>query len=243
MMSRQIVLDTETTGISQELGHRVIEIGCIELIDRRETGNHYHVYLNPERLVDEGAFAVHGLSNEFLRDKPLFADVAQDFINYVKGSEVVIHNAPFDVGFLNAELQRLSSDCLMLDQLCTIVDTLSMARKKHPGARNSLDALCKRYEVDNSGRELHGALLDASLLAQVYLAMTGGQCFLFASDGNTSQRESLGEQGVVGLPERTWQIPVCAATAEELVCHQEYLSSMSKQLESDCLWSELEEAS
>ncbi|MCC5793045.1 MAG: DNA polymerase III subunit epsilon [Legionellaceae bacterium] len=171
---RQIVLDTETTGIGHELGHRVIEIGCVEMIDRTLTGKHYHVYINPEREVDDGAFKVHGISNGFLADKPVFSEIIDDFIRFVDGAELVIHNAPFDMGFLNAELKRCQWR-RSLEQHCRVLDTLDLARKKHPGQRNSLDALCKRYDVDNSNRERHGALLDAEILAFVYLAMTGGQ--------------------------------------------------------------------
>lgn len=175
---RQIILDTETTGIGPEQGHRVIEIGCIELIDRKLTGNHFHVYLNPQREVDEGAFRVHGISTEFLQDKPLFQDIVTEFLQFVEGSELIIHNAPFDVGFLNSELNHLKWN-KTLEDYCQILDTLVLAREKHPGQRNSLDALCKRYEIDHFNRELHGALLDAEILAYVYLAMTGGQSSLF----------------------------------------------------------------
>jgi DNA polymerase-3 subunit epsilon len=171
---RQIVLDTETTGIGHEQGHRIIEIGCIELYDRRLTGQHFHCYLNPQRPVDEGAFKVHGLSNTFLSDKPLFKDIKQSFIDFIKDAEVIIHNAAFDVGFINAELARIRP-LSKLEDFCSIVDSLDIARTKHPGQRNSLDALCKRYQVDATDRVFHGALLDAQLLADVYLAMTSGQ--------------------------------------------------------------------
>ena len=172
---RQIVLDTETTGLEVSQGHRIIEIGCVALVNRRLTGNHYHQYINPDREVDQGAIEVHGITNEFLQDKPRFDSIARDFFDYVAGAELVIHNAPFDVGFLDAELQRLNADYPPLSSHCRVVDTLVMARGKHPGQRNNLDALCTRYGVDNSQRDLHGALLDAEILADVYLLMTGGQ--------------------------------------------------------------------
>ena len=175
---RQIVLDTETTGLEPGDGHRIIEIGCIELVDRELTGKHFHHYLNPERAVDEGAFRVHGLSNEFLKDKPLFVDISEELLAFIDEAELIIHNAPFDVGFLNAEFKRIGSKKTIKDH-CQIFDTLVYAREKHPGQRNNLDALCKRYDVDNTNRKYHGALLDAEILAAVYLAMTGGQRSLF----------------------------------------------------------------
>ena len=171
---RQIVLDTETTGLEPAQGHRIIEIGCVEIIDRRLTGNHYHQYLQPDREIDEGAIEVHGISNEFLQDKPRFADVVDDFMDFVRGAELVIHNAPFDVGFLNHELKLLDGSNETIEKICTVLDTLALARKMHPGQKNNLDALCRRYEVNNAHRELHGALLDAEILADVYLLMTGG---------------------------------------------------------------------
>lgn len=187
---RQIILDTETTGIGHELGHRIIEIGCVELIDRKLTGKHFHVYLNPQREIDEGAFRVHGISSEFLADKPLFEAVVSDFLQFVGGAELIIHNAAFDVGFLNSELKHVGWK-KKLEEYCDILDTLVMARDKHPGQRNSLDALCKRYDIDNSNRQLHGALLDAEILALVYLAMTGGQRSLFAEVEHTSENSDI----------------------------------------------------
>ena len=175
---RQIILDTETTGLEPSRGHKIIEIGCVEMVNRKLTGNHYHVYINPQREIDEGAIEVHGISNEFLQDKPLFKDIVDDFIEYVKGSELVIHNAPFDIGFLDHELKSLSGDRGKMADICSVLDTLVLARQMHPGQKNSLDALCKRYLVDNSHRELHGALLDSEILADVYLLMTGGQTAL-----------------------------------------------------------------
>ena len=180
---RQIVLDTETTGLEVSQGHRIIEIGCVELVNRKLTGNHYHQYINPQREIDQGAIEVHGITNDFLADKPAFAGNRGEFLEFVRGAELVIHNAPFDLGFLNSELQRLPASVAdVLKDLCTVTDTLVMARAKHPGQRNSLDALCQRYQVDNSQRDLHGALLDAEILADVYLAMTGGQTALQLSD-------------------------------------------------------------
>lgn len=216
---RQISLDTETTGIGDE--HRIIEIGCIEIIDRRITQNHFHVYLNPQRLVDEGAYRVHGISDEFLQDKPLFCDIMDDFLNFVSGGELIIHNAPFDTGFLNYELQCASTNH-KIEDICKVFDTLVFAKKKHPGQRNSLDALCKRYEVDNSNRQLHGALLDAQLLARVYLEMTGGQTTLFAEDSNLSIKAKpiLEDSGVL----LTSKTPVILANNEELAKHQEFLN-------------------
>jgi len=174
-MSRLIVLDTETTGIDPKQGHKIIEIGCVELMDRQLTGNHYHQYLNPDREIDQGAIDVHGIKNEFLEDKPRFADVCIDFIDYIHGAELIIHNAPFDVGFINNELQLIGHEITDIASICTITDSLKMARAMYPGQRNSLDALCKRLGVINSHRELHGALLDSEILADVYLYMTGGQ--------------------------------------------------------------------
>ena len=175
---RQVVLDTETTGINPKEGHKIIEIGCVELINRRLTQNRFHVYLNPDREIDAGAIEVHGITNQFLQDKPRFADVVEDFLTYTKDAELIIHNAPFDVGFLNHELGLLNRETRTIESNSTVFDTLAYARKKHPGARNSLDALCKRYGIDNSHRDLHGALLDAEILAEVYLIMTGGQASL-----------------------------------------------------------------
>ena len=178
MDRRQIVLDTETTGLEVNQGHRIIEIGCVELINRRITGRHYHQYIHPEREIDAGAMEVHGITLDFLAGKPKFAEVATEFVEFVKGAELIIHNAPFDVGFIDAELDRLEPHGQGVAALCSVIDTLQMARHQHPGQRNNLDALCQRYEIDNSSRSLHGALLDAEILAEVYLAMTGGQASL-----------------------------------------------------------------
>ena len=223
---RQIVLDTETTGIGPELGHRVIEIGCVELIDRKLTGKHYHVYLNPKREVDEGAFRVHGISTEFLQDKPLFKDVLHEFLQFIDEAELIIHNAPFDVGFLNSELKHAKWS-KRLDAHCTVFDTLVMARKKHPGQRNSLDALCKRYDVDNSNRDKHGALLDAEILAFVYLAMTGGQTKLFLDDETSNaDLKTSANQSIATLSSHS---PVTIASVEELSNHNDFIQFLVKK--------------
>lgn len=226
MVMRQIVLDTETTGIGHDLGHRIIEIGCVELLDRKLSGKHFHVYLNPQREVDEGAFRVHGISTEFLQDKPLFKDVARDFIKFVEGSELIIHNAPFDLGFLNAELKKVNWP-IALKEYCSVIDTLVLAREKHPGQRNSLDALCKRYEIDNSNRALHGALLDAEILASVYLAMTGGQADLFDDEqelaANTRIIATKSDQILVS------NSPVIKAEIEELKRHDAFIEFLAKK--------------
>ena len=239
---RQIVLDTETTGLEHEQGHRIIEIGCVELINRRLTGEHFHVYINPERPVDEGAMEVHGITNEFLADKPLFAQVAREFIDFVKDSELLIHNAPFDVGFLDSELARLDGLGRTADH-CAIVDTLAMARKRHPGQRNTLDALCKRYEVDNSQRDLHGALLDAEILADVYLRMTGGQTDLSLASGD---EESQSGQDGDAAPRRVRReglvIPVLRATPEEAEAHEAWVERMDEKTGGACAWRRMEGA-
>ncbi len=223
---RQIVLDTETTGIGHELGHRVIEIGCVELLDRKLTGKHFHVYLNPQRDVDEGAFRVHGISTEFLKDKPLFKDIAAAFMEYIKGAELIIHNASFDVGFLNAELTRAKWSQSLGDH-CQVFDTLSFAREKHPGQRNSLDALCKRYEIDNSNRKLHGALLDAEILAWVYLAMTGGQGSLFADENPlTNNAKKLQSHTFTPL---TSSSPITYASEAEIERHNDFIAFIIKK--------------
>jgi DNA polymerase-3 subunit epsilon len=227
---REVVLDTETTGIDPKDGHRIIEIGCVELLDRRLTGRHFHVYINPEREVEEGAFAVHGISDEFLSDKPLFADVANDFMQFVKGARLVIHNAAFDIGFLDMELERLGGLLGKMGDHCGVVDTLMMAREKHPGQRNSLDALCKRYMVDNSQRDLHGALLDAEILADVYLTMTGGQtALLLAGQGAESDTNSHGVTSIRRLdPSKRGALKVVMPSPAELDAHAERLAAIEK---------------
>ncbi|MBN9228631.1 MULTISPECIES: DNA polymerase III subunit epsilon [Legionella] len=223
---RQIVLDTETTGIGHEHGHRVIEIGCVELFDRKLTGKHFHVYLNPQRQVDEGAFRVHGISNEFLQDKPLFEDKAEEFWEFIVGAELIIHNAPFDVGFLNSELKLIQWN-KKLENFCTIIDTLVLARDKYPGQRNSLDALCKRFGIDHFNRDLHGALLDAEILAYVYLAMTGGQTSLFAEVEETSIHTKTKVQEVAAL--NLINPIVLPANTEEIELHQDFVGFLSKK--------------
>jgi DNA polymerase-3 subunit epsilon len=237
---RQIVLDTETTGLETTQGHRIIEIGCVEVVNRRLTGQHYHQYINPQREIDQGAIEVHGITNDFLADKPLFAQVVAEFLSFVDGAELVIHNAPFDVGFINSELERLAYD-RMIESHCRIIDTLQMARSKHPGQRNNLDALCQRYGVDNSQRDLHGALLDAEILADVYLAMTGGQTTF-----QLGSAEAGGEAGVgtaISAPQRLAQrrqpLPVIRATAEELAAHERTLDKIAKSAGGQVLWREL----
>ncbi|HVY53172.1 MAG TPA: DNA polymerase III subunit epsilon [Gammaproteobacteria bacterium] len=230
-MSRQIILDTETTGIQHEQGHRIIEIGCVELVNRRITNNRFHCYINPEREIEAGAQAVHGITSEFLQDKPLFADVAKDFIDFVQGAELIIHNAPFDVGFLNYELQLTKQNWLPLTEYCRIFDTLALARKMHAGMRNSLDALCKRYSVDNKHREFHGALLDSYLLAQVYLAMTEGQRSLLDELDKTTH--AVAQKFISKINTLRNKI-VIKATPEEEQLHEDYLQKMVKQ--GKCLW-------
>ena len=231
---RQIVLDTETTGLEPADGHRIIEIGCVELSGRRITGRDYHQYLQPERKIDEGAIEVHGITNEFLADKPRMADVAADFLDFIKGAELVIHNAPFDVGFIDHELRLLGPDWGRVADHCTVIDTLQLARQLHPGQRNSLDALCKRYEIDNSQRQLHGALLDARILADVYLAMTGGQVSLSLTAEVQTEQTDVG--AIRRLSADRPPLRVVHATAEELARHEERLDDIEKANGGQCLW-------
>lgn len=224
---RQIVLDTETTGLEVSQGHRIIEIGCIELVNRRVTGNHWHHYINPGREIDSGAFEVHGISTEFLQDKQRFAELAEEFRDYVAGAELVIHNAPFDIGFLNNELALLDPPLAALEETCSILDTLLLARQKHPGQKNNLDALCKRYGIDNSNRSLHGALLDARILADVYLAMTGGQTSLGleAEQGVDTDSEQIEINRIdSGQPLPLWQVDEVALQA-----NREYIEFLATQ--------------
>jgi len=232
-MSRQIVLDTETTGLEPSQGHRIIEIGCVELINRRLTGNNYHQYLQPDREIDEGALQVHGISNEFLKDKPRFSDIADDFMNYLQGAELVIHNAPFDVGFLDHELRLLADGRGVIKDHCSVIDTLVMARKMHPGQKNNLDALCKRYDVNNTQRELHGALLDAEILSEVYLRMTGGQVGLALDSEQTSETEE-GITNVSRISSDRAPLRVISASKDELSAHTAFLKKMGDA----CLWKE-----
>lgn len=237
---RQIVLDTETTGLEVSSGHRIIEIGCVELVNRRLTGNHFHQYINPQREIDQGAIEVHGITNDYLADKPLFERIAGDFVDFVRGAELVIHNAPFDMGFLNAELQRL--DIEPLESICGVTDTLVMARMRHPGQRNSLDALCQRYDVDNSQRDLHGALLDAEILADVYLAMTGGQTSLQLSDATAGDGGQQGAETISRLPAGRQRLPVIEATAAELAAHEAQLDAIGEASGGKVLWRAAREA-
>lgn len=225
---RQVVLDTETTGIGAEKGHRIIEIGCVELIDRKLTGRHYHQYVNPQRPSDEEAVGVHGITDEFLADKPLFQQVAQEFYDFIEGAELVIHNAPFDIGFMDMEFRRVNMP--MTNTFCTVLDTLVMARDMRPGQRNSLDALCKSYGIDNSHRELHGALLDAEILADVYLMMTGGQTDLMFNAGNDEEdtgKVKINLSQFEGIDGST--LPIFKATAEELSEHERLLDLLDKK--------------
>ncbi|MAR93377.1 MAG: DNA polymerase III subunit epsilon [Pseudomonadota bacterium] len=233
---RQIILDTETTGLEPAEGHRIIEIGCVEMINRRLTGNNYHRYLQPDREIDDGAIEVHGITNEFLADKPRFADIVADFLDYIKGAQLVIHNAAFDIGFINHELSLAGKQWGRAEDHCTVLDTLAMARKLHPGQRNTLDALCKRYEIDNSHRELHGALLDAEILADVYLGMTGGQTSLILSAGESDGDDEVTGAGIRRLPAERPRLRVIPASAAELAGHQERLQSINKASGGNCLW-------
>ena len=233
---RQIVLDTETTGLSPQNGHRIIEIGCVELIDRRLTDNNLHLYINPQRDIDAGAMNVHGISNEFLTDKPLFSDLCEQIMDYLCDAELIIHNAPFDVGFLDHELQHLpNSKWQPLSHYCTIFDSLSFARKKHPGQRNSLDSLCKRYDINNTHRVLHGALLDAQILSQVYLLMTGGQKSMSFEQGD-SQENSTTPNKRVAKKCFTGNIKKVQATEEEHKAHVEYIASLAKTSGKKIAW-------
>jgi len=237
MTVRQVVLDTETTGLIPEEGHRIIEIGCVELLNRRRTDNRFHQYVNPGREIDEGAYAVHGITNEFLADKPRFADIVRDLISYLKGAELVIHNAEFDIGFLNHELGLIGSELGVMEDYCTVLDTLSLARQLHPGQRNDLDALCRRYEIDNSQRTVHGARLDAEILADVYLAMTGGQT-AFLLDASEAEPGSFARHESRPLKATT---PVLRANARELSSHEEWLERLDKAVGGTCVWRRLAE--
>ncbi len=233
-MSRQIILDTETTGLEPQQGHRIIEIGCVELVNRKLTGRHFHHYINPQRDIDEGAQAVHGISAEFLADKPVFAQLGEAFLDFVKGAELIIHNAPFDVGFINHEFNLLDKGFGRLEDHCSIVDTLAMARHRHPGQKNNLDALCKRYEIDNSHRELHGALLDAEILADVYLAMTGGQITL-SLGGDDRNADGSHAETIIRV-QRSRPGVILKATPAEMAEHELKLAQIDKASGGNCLW-------
>ena len=237
---RQVVLDTETTGLDPQQGHRVIEIGCVEIQNRRLTGRHFHQYLNPDREIDEAAIEVHGITTHFLADKPRFEQVEADFLEFVSGAELVIHNAPFDIGFLDYELKLSGSGQGKMANICAILDSLVLAREKHPGQRNNLDALCKRYGVDNTQRDLHGALLDAEILADVYLLMTSGQSSL-------SLREEQEERTVTARRDRKFDpnrapLRIVAATADELESHEACLNEIDEASDGGSLWRRLDKA-
>jgi DNA polymerase-3 subunit epsilon len=242
---RQIVLDTETTGLEPELGHRIIEIGCVELLNRRPTGRTFHHYLNPDREIDKGALEVHGITMEQLQNKPRFADIVDEFMAFISGAELVIHNAAFDVAFIDAELKRHSALApsyvgRTVSNECRVLDTLALARQMHPGQRNNLDALCKRYSIDNSHRELHGALLDARILADVYLAMTGGQVGLALGVEDASQAANVGQ--VRALVRPALPLVVIPASPDELKLHDAMLGVIAKASKGKCLWQALEAA-
>lgn len=240
-MTRKVVLDTETTGLEVERGHRVIEIGCVELVDRRASGRTFQRYLNPERAIDAGAVAVHGITDEFLRDKPKFADVADDFMTFIDGAELLIHNAAFDAGFLDDELKRASAAYGRLADHAVVVDTLDMARKKYPGQRNTLDALCKRLGVDNSRREVHGALLDAHLLADVWVAMTAGQTAL-ALGGDAAGAKRGATVPDLAIDHLAVRPRLLCATAVETAAHAARLDGLDKASGHDSLWRRAETA-
>ena len=233
---RQVVLDTETTGLEVEQQHRIIEIGCVELFNRRLTGRTYHQYLNPERDIDEGAQQVHGLTRETLAKEPTFAQVQPEFLEFVRDAELIIHNAPFDVAFLNAELARVER-ANKIDQLCRVLDTLALARQMHPGQRNNLDALCKRYSVDNSHRDYHGALLDARILAEVYLAMTGGQAKLTLSA--ESESNALARRSGPARVSSDVRIAVIRADETELIAHEHVLALLDQASRGQTVWRRL----
>lgn len=231
---RQIILDIETTGLEPSEGHRIIEIGCLELINRRLTEKRWHEYLNPERNIETGAAAVHGITNEFLADKPLFSNIVDSLINFIKGAELIIHNAPFDLSFLNHELRLINQNLGKIEDICQIIDTLPLARKLHPGQKNSLDALCKRYNIDNSHRNLHGALLDAELLFEVYLAMTGGQVSLSLEPHHKLAANYV--DNPLRIANNRPRLLIIHPNPEEEALHQEYLLALDKASGGNCLW-------
>ena len=237
---RQIVLDTETTGLSTAEGHRIIEIGCLEMVNRRLTGREFHRFLNPERDIDDGAVAIHGISREQLETEPRFPEIVDDFLDFIRDSELIIHNADFDVGFLDYELGLMAHPQPRIADHCKVLDTLALARELHPGQRNSLDALCKRYEVDASKRDVHGALIDSELLALVYLAMTGGQSSLLL-DEEAARQEAENSQNISDIPLQTgglvapsWELVVVEPTADEIAAHEALLAKMRES--GACVW-------
>lgn len=226
MSVRQIILDTETTGIDPEAGHNVIEIGCVEMVRRKLTGNTWHQYIKPDREVEAEAIEVHGITSEFLADKPKFVELAHEFLEFVRGAELIIHNAAFDIGFLNTELAR-NGIKERVDEICVVTDTLMLARKKYPGQRNSLDALCRRYGIDNSHRDLHGALLDSEILADVYLALTGGQTSLQLGQGDSEDGE--GAEPIRRIDAGSLVLPVIRANTDETARHEAFLDLLDKK--------------
>ncbi len=233
---RQIVLDTETTGIDPSQGHRIIEIGCVELVNRKLTGNHFHVYINPDREVEYEAMQVHGITNEFLADKPKFKDVYDGFVNFITGAQLVIHNAPFDTGFMDHEFALYNPvKPVKTREICSVLDTLALARDLHPGQKNNLDALCRRYGIDNSHRELHGALLDAEILADVYLLMTGGQTALNLSGQNANQKDEKKMQQIIRFSADRKPTKIIRASADELKQHEDRLNIIEESGGS-CIW-------
>ena len=236
MAHRQIVLDTETTGLEPSQGHRIIEIGCVELVDRKLTGKHHHQYIQPEREIDQGALEVHGISNEFLADKPVFSHIVDEFLAFVDGAELIIHNAPFDIGFLDHELALAANKVKKISKICSVIDSLVLARSKHPGQKNNLDALCKRYGIDNAKRELHGALLDAEILADVYLMMTGGQTSLGLDAKVQFEGAQSDKNTPLTLNKDRSRLAVLAASQAELDAHQALLSVIDKKSDGQCLW-------
>ncbi len=234
---RQIVVDTETTGLEVASGHRIIEVGCVEIIGRHLTGRHFHEYVNPQRDIDQGALQIHGITREFLNDKPVFADIWSDFLEFVEGAELIIHNADFDVEFLNNEMKQMPEDPGSITDYCSIIDSLALARSKHPGQKNNLDALCKRYNVDSSQRELHGALLDAEILADVYLLLTGGQVSL---DLDEKRVDSVASSSVDRVRENRSKLKVIRANPDELARHQARLDQIEQEANGVCLWKKLD---
>jgi len=240
---RQIILDTETTGLETKEGHRIIEIGCVELVDRKLTGKHFHQYLNPDRMIDAGAMQVHGISNEFLSDKPRFYQIVDQLMEYLNGAELVIHNAAFDIGFLNYELSLLRrSEWKLITNHCTVLDTLALAREKHPGQRLSLDALCKRYGINNAHRKLHGALLDAELLAEVYIGLTSGQESLAFLE-ESGEEAGVIEADMPKLERQSLPLTVVTANTDETQAHFAYIAMLEKVSNGQAVWSKLDPTS
>jgi len=233
---RQIVLDTETTGLEAAKGHRIIEIGGVELSDRKFTGRQFHKFVNPDRDIDDGAFEVHGISSQFLADKPRFAAIADELLDFIRGAELIIHNAPFDVSFLDYEFSQLRAQVKVRD-ICTVTDSLALARHKHPGQKNNLDSLCRRYDVDMSARTLHGALLDAEILADVYLLMTGGQTALFGADSAATADQAAASDA--SIPSDRPALAVLAASTQENAAHADWLDVLDDASADGCAWRRL----